>query len=234
MDIRAHLLLIVGILLSLVVHTWHLDCSYEHEELKVEYGRCMVVAEQAWAHTQAENIDNLNKNHKLPHKLLTSCFFEGVETYKLTQKLNTSCPGVENCKKLNTSYLRVANCGKLGHRGDKGGLEAGKLNSGLQGEARWEWVVTPLEWLAWLINTMVEVWLWLLVPMVAKQVWGARGKHKSTHRGHKKQGKMVGGVTVAVWLWTVVAGMMAGSVGGALARTAVGVVAGGWRCAGRD
>ena len=117
MDSRAHLLLIVGILLSLVVHTWHLDGNCEHEELRVDYGRCMVVAEQAWAHTQVENIDNLNKNHKLPHKLLTSCFSEGAEDYKLKQKLNTSCSGVEIFKKLNTSYLRVANCGELSHRG---------------------------------------------------------------------------------------------------------------------
>ena len=72
-------------------------------------------------YTQIENFDILNKNHKLPHKLFTSCFSEKVDAYKLTHKLNTSCPGMENCKKLNTSYSRLANCSKRGYRGGKGG-----------------------------------------------------------------------------------------------------------------
>ena len=219
-----HLFLRVGILLALVVHTWHPDWSFEHEELNVEHDKCMVVAEQAWAHTQVENFDNLNKNHKLPYELSTSCFSEKIEVYKLTHKLDTSCPGVENCKKLNTSYSRLANCSKRGYMGDKGGLENGRPNSRFQGGARWGWVATPIEWLAWVIRTMVEIWLWLLVPMVTKQVWGARGKHKGTHRAQKRQGKMVGGVTVAVWLWMVVAGMMVGGLAFVMAIKAVGLV----------
>ena len=143
-----HLFLRVGILLALVVHTWHPDWSLEHGELNVEHDKCMVVAEQAWAHTQVENFDILNKNHKLPHKLFTSCFSEKVDAYKLTHKLNTSCPGVENCKKLNTSYTGLVNCSKRGYLEDKGGLENGMPNSRLQGEAGWSWVATPLEWLA--------------------------------------------------------------------------------------
>jgi hypothetical protein len=103
--------------MALVVHTWHPNWICEQQGVNVEYDNCMVVAEQAWHHTQAKNFHiPLNNNHKLPHKLTTSCLTERINNHKLTHKLNTSCPGMEIVKlnELNTD-CKLGDSSEGGH-----------------------------------------------------------------------------------------------------------------------
>ena len=99
-----------------------------------------------------------------------------------------------------------------------------EMRRGTKGWQGGQWLITMLELLAHTHRALFEIWIWVLLPVIAGQLIGKRQGGKRRRRGKHDKEATVGGFTTAIWLWMLVVGMMVGGIVFVMAIKAVGLI----------